>query len=387
MGEFVNTRLRAALVHYQDDAATGGALRVGEALARNLDRSRVEPHLVFAYGNEGTISRAFDGKINCIKANGPTDPSAWIRARSYFKRLSPDVVHFVDPVNWIRAALTGTSSKKIMHVHGKFLPDYLTFKTRFINHFAVGGADARICITNGTRRSLEALRWNGDGNTFVVHNAIDCAHFSPETDKSSARSLLGLPQDALIMGMSCRVVKYRGIQDALRLLTMLSPRWHLLVCGDGPYRPNLEALARDLGVTDRTHFAGLLEDVRPGYASMDIYLLLARYDPFGLATAEAMSCGIPVLGLEGEGEYREPEYPLVTDENAILIPRTRKWDLESEEPTEVIEALALKVKVLEKDGDAFHTMREKARSWVISRFDVKRQADMVADIYEAVTRR
>lgn len=374
-------------MHYRDDAASGGALRVGEALGRNLDRSRVEPYLVFAYGGEGAVSSAFDGKIECLRANGPMDAAAWLRARSYFKRLSPDVVHFVDPVNWLRVALLGTESKKIVHVHGKFLPRYLTLKTRLINHFAIGAADARICITNGTRRSLEALNWDGRDNTFVVHNAIDCEHFHPEADKSAPRSLLGLPQDALIMGMSCRIVKYRGIQDALKLLTMVSPKWHLLVCGDGPYRPNLEALAGDLGVSGRAHFVGLLDDVRPGYASMDIYLLLARYDPFGLATGEAMACGIPVLGLEGEGEYREPEYPLVTEENAMLIPRARRWDLESEEPREVIEALASRVRMLEKNGDVFNTMSEKARAWVVDRFDVNRQADRVADVYQAVTGR
>ena len=377
-----------ALVHYEDNAASGGALRVGEALANNLDRSKVEPHLIFAYGDKGTISRGFDGEIECLKASGPMDFSAWLRARAYFKGLSPDVVHFVDPVNWLRAALVATRSKKILHVHGKFVPEYLTFKTRLINRFAVGGADARICITYGTRQSLESLNWDGDRNTFVVHNAIDCAYFSPAADKSAARSLLGLPPDALIMGMSCRLVKYRGVQDALRLLKLLSKKWHLLVCGDGPYRLELEALAENLEVSDRAHFVGLLQDVRPGYASMDVYLLLARYDPFGLATAEAMSCGIPVLGLEGEGEYREPQFPLVTEENAMLIPRTTgKWDLESEEPIEVIESLASKIKLLEDDPDAFHNMREQARAWVVSRFDVKRQADMVLDVYEAITGR
>lgn len=383
-GNNVNPRLRVALVHYRDDAGAGGSLRVGEALARNLDRSRIEPRLIFAYGGEGAVARGFDGESAFLGASGPVDPGAWMRARSYFRRLDFDVVHFIDPVNWLRAILAGSPAKKIVHVHGRFLPGYLTLKTRLLNRLAVGGADARVCITHGALKSLKALGWTGSGNNFVVHNGIDCEHFAPLRGRTAARAAFGLQEDALVMGMACRLVKYRGVQDALRVLAKLPSRWRLILCGDGPFRADLEALAIALGVRDRVHFTGLLEDVRPAYASMNVFLFLARYDTFGLATAEAMACGVPVLGLEGDGEYQEPEYPLVTAQNASLIPRRNKFDLESEEADEVIDTLAKRLRALESDADAFRPMREKARAWVVSRFDVKRQAGMLADVYESV---
>ncbi len=379
--------LRVALVHYRDDASAGGSLRVGESLARNLDRSRVDPHLLFAYGGEGAVARGFNGQSKFLQAAGPIDPLAWMRARNYFRRVAFDVIHFIDPVNWLRAILAGTGAKKIVHIHGRFLPDYLTLKTRVLNRMAIGGADARVCITHGALKSIDALGWSGNGNNFVVHNGIDCEFFAPQSDRAGAREALGLPQDALVLGMTCRLVKYRGVQDALRLLTRLSPRWRLIVCGDGPFRGDLEALADELGVRERCCFTGLLDDVRPVYACMDVFLFLARYDTFGLATAEAMACGIPVLGLEGDGEYQEAEYPLVTEKNALLVPRRDKFDLESEEPDEVIEALARRLRPFESNGDTFARMRDEARSWVKSRFDVKRQADMLADVYESVTGR
>ena len=379
--------LRVALVHYRDDASAGGSLRVGEALANHLDRSRFDPHLVFAYGNKGAVSRAFNGSSTFLQASGPLDPPAWLRARGLFSRLDFDVAHFIDPVNWLRTVLCGTRARKVVHVHGRFLPDYLTVQTRMLNRLMVGGADARVCITHGALDSLKSLGWTGNGNNFVVHNGIDCEHFSPQRDRASARAALGLSDDALVMGMACRLVKYRGVQDAIRLLKRLPSRWQLVVCGDGPFRMDLDTLATAVGVRERTHFTGLLDDVRPVYACMDAFLFLARYDTFGLATAEAMACGVPVLGLEGAGEYQEPEYPLITAENALLISRRDKFDLESEEPDEVIDALARRLRVLETNPDAFDDMRDAARAWVVKRFDVRRQADLLAEVYSSVTAR
>ncbi len=119
---------------------------------------------------------------------------------------------------------------------------------------------------------------------------------------------------------------------------------------------------------------------------MDAFLLLARYDTFGIATAEAMASGVPVFGLEGEGEYREPEYPLITSTNAVLIPRRNKNNYDEEEPEEeVIAALAKQLRVMEKSRDAFAPMRDEARSWVVTRFSVERQARLLAEVYESVT--
>lgn len=377
-------RLRIALVHYRDDASAGGSLRVGEALARNLDRSRIEPHLVFAYGGKGAVTQRFDGESAFLGAAGPVDPAAWIRARRYFNRLAFDVVHFVEPVNWLRVILSGTPSKKILHVHGRFFPDHLTLRNRLLNRAAVDGADARVCVTYGALESLQQLGWTGNGNNFVVHNGVDCKFFAHRDERAASRDALGLPRDALVMGMVCRLVKHRGVQDALRLLANLPSKWRLIVCGDGPYRSKLEALAKAHSVLDRTHFTGLLNDVRPVFASMDAFLLLARYDTFGIATAEAMASGVPVFGLEGEGEYQEPEYPLITPTNAVLIPRRNKTDFDADEADEVIAELAMRIRPLESNRDAFASMRDEAGAWVASHFGVERQAQLLADVYESV---
>src|SRR5581483_3951172 len=126
-------------------------------------------------------------------------------------------------------------------------------------------------------------------------------------------------------------------RDAIRVLSRLNSDWHMLFCGDGPMREYLVDVARQEGVADRTHFAGILDDMRQGYAAMDAFLFLSKLEPFGLVIAEAMAARVPVFGLAGEGAYRDTLYPLITQENSVFVERANPGDYISPEPSANIE--------------------------------------------------
>src|SRR5262249_45367216 len=164
---------------------------------------------------------------------------------------------------------------------------------------------------------IVAEGWAIPDQTYTVYNGIECDSFADLPPRAAARTRLGLPQDALVMGVVCRLAWYKGCRDAIRVLAQTNSRWHLVFCCDGPMRTYLREVAVQEGVADRVHFAGMLDDMRDGYAVMDALLFLSRHEPFGLVIAEAMASRVPVFGLAGQGEYRDPYYPLVTDDNAI----------------------------------------------------------------------
>jgi glycosyltransferase involved in cell wall biosynthesis len=77
--------------------------------------------------------------------------------------------------------------------------------------------------------------------------------------------------------------------------------WQLLVVGDGPARPAVEAMLRSLG-KDRVRFAGLIpeEALAPVYAAVDLYVWPAVREAYGIALLEAQAAGVPVVaGREG----------------------------------------------------------------------------------------
>jgi glycosyltransferase involved in cell wall biosynthesis len=73
------------------------------------------------------------------------------------------------------------------------------------------------------------------------------------------------------------------------------PDWRLVIWGDGPERPRLEALARELGVAGQVALPG--QTAKPG-AWLDhagIFALTSRYEGYPNALAEAMAAGLAVV--------------------------------------------------------------------------------------------
>jgi len=63
--------------------------------------------------------------------------------------------------------------------------------------------------------------------------------------------------------------------------------------GDGPERGRLEALAAELGVSERAMFAGLQADPIPFYAEMDVFCLSSDTEGTPMTLLEAGACGLP----------------------------------------------------------------------------------------------
>jgi len=86
---------------------------------------------------------------------------------------------------------------------------------------------------------------------------------------------------------------------------------HLVIAGPSQqkYYEKLQALAQHLGIADRITWTGMLQDdIKWGafYAS-EAYVLSSHQENFGIAVAEALGCGIPVLISDKVNIWREIE--------------------------------------------------------------------------------
>jgi glycosyltransferase involved in cell wall biosynthesis len=244
--------------------------------------------------------------------------------------------------------------------------------------------DAELCLTRGMRAMVLGLGWGVPDRTWTVSNAVDCASYVNIPAKKEAREALGLPQDCLVVGIVCRLAWYKGCRDALRILARLDERWHLVFCGDGPMREYLAEVAQLEGIGRRTHFAGMLDDMRPAYAAMDAFLFLSKLEPFGLVIAEAMACRVPVFGLAAEGEYQDALYPLVTPDNSVFVNRANPGDYNSPEPAPLLDEVARRITDYGNDPKSYRDMIDRAHAWIVNRFDGRVQSESMLEIYELV---
>jgi glycosyltransferase involved in cell wall biosynthesis len=71
--------------------------------------------------------------------------------------------------------------------------------------------------------------------------------------------------------------------------------------GDGFLRPQIEELARSIGVATRVSFLGRRQDVPRILKAADIYVHSTTFDGFGIAACEAMAAGLPVIASDVPG--------------------------------------------------------------------------------------
>ncbi len=85
--------------------------------------------------------------------------------------------------------------------------------------------------------------------------------------------------------------------DALAVLTSCGHDLHLTIVGDGPERANLERQVERLGIGPFVRFAGAVPpaEVAGFLATADVMIFPAQGEGFGLAPAEALMCGVPVV--------------------------------------------------------------------------------------------
>lgn len=132
----------------------------------------------------------------------------------------------------------------------------------------------------------------------IVPSAVDLERFKPGDDGREVRERLGLTRSR-VLAFTGRLVPHKGVDSLLRALARLPPDVALVVVGRGPTLPNLLSTARRLGVEERVRFCPNVSDEElPRYlraADLFVFPSQNRLEGFGLAVAEAMAAGLPVV--------------------------------------------------------------------------------------------
>jgi N-acetyl-alpha-D-glucosaminyl L-malate synthase BshA len=131
----------------------------------------------------------------------------------------------------------------------------------------------------------------------VIPNFLDCGRYRPRPNPELRARLCPPDQyDGLLLHISnFRPVKrldsvlevFRRVRDRVRA--------KLVLAGDGPERARLAQQAAEADLTEHVEILGEQDDVRELLSAADVFLLPSSQESFGLAAAEAMACGTPVV--------------------------------------------------------------------------------------------
>lgn len=135
----------------------------------------------------------------------------------------------------------------------------------------------------------------------VIYNFIDFSRFS-RTNKEHFRMAIAPANERIIVHTS-NFRKVKRIDDVIytfRIVQNQIPA-KLLLVGDGPERPRLERLVRELGLFEHVRFLGKQDAIEEILAVADLFIIPSENESFGLAALEAMACEVPVISSNAGG--------------------------------------------------------------------------------------
>ncbi|MDQ0321188.1 mannosyltransferase [Pararhizobium capsulatum DSM 1112] len=203
----------------------------------------------------------------------------------------------------------------------------------------------------------------------VINHGIDLQLFHPDMTE-----LCGNATGTRLVGCFGRVRHQKGTDLFVRAMVDLLPRypqWSAIVCGR--VTPEHQAFANDLkrlveknGLTDRIKFMGEVDDIKPWYRRLSLYVAPSRNEGFGLTPLEAMASQTAVVASDA-GAYAELVNPGKT---GLIVPAG-----DYEALRDAIEIYLKDSRKTEEDGKA-------ALEWTRAFFDISREASALADVYE-----
>lgn len=246
-------------------------------------------------------------------------------------------------------------------------------------------ADRIIAECAQDRQDMERLYGASPARIAVAPCGFDPDELWP-TDKTAARSLLGLDPERFTVLQLGRIVPRKGVDTVIEAVALLRNQHgidaRLVVVGgsmgndrhgsgrDAPELARLQALARELGIAADVHFAGQQprSALRHYYGAADVFVTTPWYEPFGITPVEAMACARPVVGSEVGGI----KSTVVDGGTGFLVP--------SRDP----QALADRLATLQRDPGLARAMGEAGLRRAGLHYTWRIVARQVAAVYAAV---
>jgi glycosyltransferase involved in cell wall biosynthesis len=308
------------IVHVIGTLEIGGAQVMLWKVVSESDRERFR-HVVVCAFEEGPFAerlRAIDVPVYDLRmrhGNQPPGftrrmlrllkaPVAVVKLLALLRRIQPDMVltwgYHVDVLGLFGAKLVRVPV--VWTVFSSFNPYFGRFVTS-INKVAVRLSSLPAAVVTD---SQAGRRWHSQlgyrpQEWQVIHNGFDVEQFAPdESARRAIRLELGLPDDALLIGLVARFNPVKGHQTFLEAAGLLAREMadpHFVLTGPEVNVGNelLGEWIRERGIVERVHLLGERPDVPRVTAALDIATCASYGESFPIVVGEAMACGVPCV--------------------------------------------------------------------------------------------
>ena len=313
-----------------------------------------------------------------LVANLPLSPDVLRHARRELASGRCNIVHQHAPNPWgdLTALAADAKVPVVMTWHSDIVRQRTLLKLyRPIQRRAIQRADRIVVFTPKHYESSEQLHQVDVSRKIVkIPIGIDFSRLAPEHADPAARAEIAAFARARPIALTVgRHVYYKGYEFLLSAMARLKSDAVLVMIGTGALTEDLKRQAQELQIADRVLFMGEVGDAQLAGAvhACDFFCLpsIATSEAFGIATAEAMSCGKPtVVCYLGNGV----NYLNRDGQTSLTVP-----------PRDV-GALADAIDTLALDAALRARMGAEAQRWVHEEFGIASMKRGMIQLYESL---
>lgn len=166
--------------------------------------------------------------------------------------------------------------------------------------FSINESDAITAVSQNLKEeTLRSFKINKEIE--VIYNFVDVSRFSKKPIDAFRKVIAPNNEKILVHASNFRSIK--RVKDVVRIFAEVKKQVpaKLLLVGDGPDRPGVENLIKELNIHDDVRLVGKQEQIEEIYLVSDVFLLPSEYESFGLAALEAMAAHVPVISSNAGG--------------------------------------------------------------------------------------
>ncbi|MHB1330714.1 MAG: glycosyltransferase family 4 protein [Minisyncoccota bacterium] len=281
-------------------------------------------------GGDGLlVKKLLENKIRVISlpslsrdVNLISDFLTFISIFKLLRKERPDVFHLNSSKMGVMGALAGRLAglkKIIFTAHGWAFNEVRHWIEQIIIEeiawITILLSDKTICVSERIKSDVDSKPMTSK-KLVVIKNGADIFDL---LSKEDARKALvpELPQDSLLVGTLSELHHTKGIDIALRAINKMETKVHFVVMGSGEASNKLRKLTKTLGISERVHFLGFLENAKEYLKALDIFTLTSRTEGLPYVLLEAGLASLPVVATNVGG------IPEIVKDNqtGILVPK------------------------------------------------------------------
>ena len=316
-----NTSTAMRILHISSAKTFGGGERHVADLCRGLQESDFEIFAAIRPTNQWQDKLDFlkPENILYVSIRHSFGVLSSMRIAEFMKQNKIDIVHAHVARDYIPTNIACLAARPARFV----LTRHVLFPLKPFNRFALNSLSAAIAVSDAVADSLKTVF--PQSKIHVIKNGMDVSSVPADVKMAEYRDEFraghSIAEDEFLLGTLGELKELKGQRDlviaAAEVLKRI-PNARFVIVGEDnspgrTFRRDLRRLAKVLGIAERIIWLDWLNDTRPFYSAIELFVSPSHSESFGLAMLEAMAYGKPVAATATDGarELLGPKADLV----------------------------------------------------------------------------